>query len=304
MKKKIISVVLALVMAFSVSCTALAAGFSVPDFDEFVAAVRTDYDARYASAGNLARRSIRLMQNLTRRIAQKTVAADDIAGVIDTASALLANVYDHFGDAITISADALNASLSATQATVGTGDVYEDSEIPADRELSLISLSEIFRKYVFVRLENADALAKLIAASAVYDYTVYDGENGTVIIRIDIGKNPELFNQAVFCKLVEYLYEEQGKEMLRNNDGSVNYLMSYEHIAGELALHALVYAAANEIIRVTGSSNSTLFNLYHSSLIADLNIDEARLPTQFIEFIGAVILNSFRYNIFRLLGLI
>ena len=108
----------------------------------------------------------------------------------------------------------------------------------------------------------------------------------------------------MFRRLVEDLYEQQGEEMLKNGDGETDYLMSYEHIAGELALHALLYAASNEILRVTGVSSSRLLKLYKSAAQADLNIDEARLPGEVFSIVGVVLMNFFSFHLLSALGLI
>ena len=92
--------------------------------------------------------------------------------------------------------------------------------------------------------------------------------------------------------------------MLKNNDGSTDYLMSYEHIAGELALHALLYAASNEILRVTGIKSDRLLKIYRSAAIADLNVDEARVPGGMITLVGSVLMNNLSYRIMSAFGLV
>ena len=61
--------------------------------------------------------------------------------------------------------------------------------------------------------------------------------------------------------------------------------MSYQHIAGELALHVIIAAAMSAMGK--DESDSTL----SSSMVADLNKDESRFPTQLIEFLGKFIMD-------------
>ena len=60
--------------------------------------------------------------------------------------------------------------------------------------------------------------------------------------------------------------------------------LSYNHIAGELALHMIIYSLTDAV----GGNNWTglIKDLYDRSAVSDLNVDENRIPTFLIEFLG------------------
>lgn len=80
--------------------------------------------------------------------------------------------------------------------------------------------------------------------------------------------------------------------------------MSYEHIAGELALHAVVFAVTNEIIRVTGTKNEIIVKLYEKAAVVDLNYDEARVPSEMISMIGVLLVDLLQFNLLKLFGVL
>ncbi len=121
---------------------------------------------------------------------------------------------------------------------------------------------------------------------------------------MNIEDNPDIFNYVVFRNVVEKLYESQGEALITNDDGSVNYLMSYEYIAGELAFHALVYAVTGELIEITGTKNETIVNLYEHAAQADLNIDEARVPVEVLSILGVLLVDFVQFNVLKLFGII
>lgn len=203
--------------------------------------------------------------------------------------------FDEAGAVPTMSAKALRAALRPSV----SGD--DDSAVPEDA-MSLLALSDLMSRYVFVRLADPEGLADLIADGVVYDYRVLDDGKGTVVVRVNLHDHPELLNAEVFQALIGKLFDRQKEEMLKNNDDSVDYLMSYEHIAGELALHTLVWAASDELLRLTGSSNETLLDLYRSAVVADLDYGESRLPADVIVFIGKLVILTLRFNLVKLFG--
>ena len=80
--------------------------------------------------------------------------------------------------------------------------------------------------------------------------------------------------------------------------------MSYEHIAGELALHAIIYAVTNEIINVTGTKNSFIIKMYDKAVVAALNYDENRLPTEVFAMLGVLLVDLFQFNLLKLFGVL
>ena len=277
--KKLLAVLLAVVMLLAAPAAAMAATTDP--------AVRTT-----ARTDSLTRYAARLIDRIADAAGKKGVVADARAA-FETGSNALLELYRAADAVPTVSAADLRKAASIE------GD--DDSDLP-EGELPLVDLVSVLSQYVFVQLDDPDALAELIAEGSVYDYQVVENGKGTVIIRVNIAKHPELLNPAVFAALVEKLYAAEQEEMLAHGDSSTDYLMSYEHIAGELALHALVWAASNEVIRLTGSSNDTVLSLYRSAVIADLDYAESRLPSGVIEFLGQLIILTLKFDFASLLG--
>ena len=151
-------------------------------------------------------------------------------------------------------------------------------------------------------LSGSQSLKTAADSFAKYLFIPVTDEKGTVYIKVNVEENPEIFNFSVFRNLVDQLYAGQNEKMAENADGSTDYLMSYEHIAGELALHMLVYAATSEIISLSGSGNDKILDLYNSAKLAELNYDESRLPSKWLNAIGRLIVVMFRFDIFRIIG--
>ena len=196
------------------------------------------------------------------------------------------------------------AGLTKLALPAGANGAYaptaEDGAALPQEDYTVEELSRLIRKYLFIEVENPDEVAALIAETCEFDYALIEGGDGTLYIRVDIEHNPEIFNYDVFRKLVEDLYARQNEEMKKDEYGQIDYVMSYEHIAGELALHAIAFAACNEIIRLTNTKNEKILDLYRSAAVADLNVDEARVPSQLIDLIGTLIVNVFKFNVFKL----
>ena len=140
-------------------------------------------------------------------------------------------------------------------------------------------LAKTFASYIFVNPNRVEGLSDAIVNDADYTVTVMDNGKKTVYISIDLREHPEIVNSDVFRATVKKLAEKQNEYVTEGEEGDFD-LMSYQHIAGELALHIIVAAAMSAMGK--DESDSTM----SSSMIADLNKDESRFPTQLIEFIG------------------
>ena len=325
MKKKIAAVVLSAVLLFSLPLTVFAASIRTPEIGEIAAAVQADLHEQTEGMSAIAKLNVSLLRTLTERAKNIDITADDVKAAADEVSGLIAGVYAKMGSYAEKLLNKVKNEIDNLKPTDPSepsgpsqpsepsqpGNPSQPSE-PTEPEnptepaetVTFADLSKVLSKYIFIKVENADDVAALIAESCDFTYTTINDGNGTVYIRVNIEENPEIFNYAVFRNLVEDLYEQQGEEMLKNDDGEVDYLMSYEHIAGELALHALLYAASNELLRVTGISSSRILSLYKSAAQADLNIDEARVPGEVISIFGIVLMNFMGYHLLNALGLI
>ena len=290
--KKTIAVLLSLLLAFSLAIPVFAAQSAAETRE--AAAILTGVKDGMNAVTRLSKSFIRSLVSMI--AARSSVSGKDLPNAEDVVSSLLSKAFAEVGQGITYAdlASVLEKKeIRPAAKRVGADDTFEG-------DLSVADLGDLLKNYIFVRIDDPEEAAKAIADASVYEYTVIEGEHGTVYIRVNLAEHPELFNAAVFRALVEKLYEGQKEEMLRHDDGSVDYLMSYEHIAGELALHAIVYAAASGLIGLVGEDNETLYDLYRSAVVADLNVDEKRLSPQMIELFGKVLLGILRLNVFRL----
>ena len=317
MKKKIIAVLLSVIMLLGLPMGALAAQFRIPQFGEIVTAVQADLNEQATGLSTIAKLNVSLLRSLTEKAQNIEISEKDLKAVTDKASALLAQVYEKMGSyAANLIAkigggnnDGNGGTTPATPSTPSTPSDGGNTETPSTPDkpteaVTFADLSKELGKYLFIRVENADEVADLIAKSCDFSYTVLNDGHGTVYICVNVEENPQIFNYGVFRHLVEDLYAQQGEELRKNGSGDVDYLMSYEHIAGELALHALIYAASNEFLRVTGVNSSRILNLYKSAAQANLNIDEARVPSELISIIGSVLMNFMWYHLMNAFGLI
>lgn len=276
--KKLLSVLLAFALCFSAGATAFAATTdAVPALSKLEQAAKklADDIAPYAEK------------------AVVTAKANDeafLSLLLDTFSAAGATAVDL--PAISAPAAAPKRAPAADPEGSGnpiTGGKYNVGE-----------LSRLIRKYMFIKIDDPAEAAALIAETTEFDYVLVEDGKGALYMRVDIEDNPQIFNYDVFRSLVEQLYARQNEELKKDEYGNVDYVMSYEHIAGELALHAIAFAATNLILDVTNTQDEKILSLYKSASQADLNPDEARVPTGLIRFVGMLIINVFTFNFLKL----
>lgn len=158
------------------------------------------------------------------------------------------------------------------------------------------SLAKLVAKYVFVDTDlitDTDAAANKILSNSKYTVKKITGGKKTVYIVVDLQENPEICNLAIFQKVVKGLYANQNSVVAdyEAENGNVKWnMMSYEHIAGELALHALVYNLTDS---KGGSKKYNIFHpLWESAKQADLNVDELRIPSSLIRALGFIIMRA------------
>ena len=289
MKKKILALILALVMCFSVPTAVTASA----------AANNTTAGGAFPSLKKFSEGLLEMMQPYLKNI---VLAGESKEQLLASGEALMAEYMSGLLSADdTEETDGIIAASNKPLQYAAPAALTEDAE-GASFEIKAGSLSELLGKYVFVKLDNDAALAALIAENSDMTYHTINGSDGTLYISVNIENNPEIFNSVVFRQVVEALYARQGEEMLTDRYGKIDYVMSYEHIAGELAMHMLVFAAVNEIMHLTNTKDERLVNLYHSSAIADLNIDEDRVPAGFISAFGTLVINFVKFSAFILFG--
>lgn len=116
------------------------------------------------------------------------------------------------------------------------------------------------------------------------DFRVKDySETKTVTIVVHIEAYPELAGIGMIHDVALDLYEKQAEY----DDGTF-VLMSQKHIAGELALHILLFRI---FYILGGNKEGSIFSEYYNGAKdAELNIDENRLSPVFMEMVGSFVL--------------
>ena len=272
MKKKLLAVLLALALCLTVPLSAGAA--TLPGADRLTAAAK------------------RLTDRIAGDLSAVEVTADTGAAFTD----LLLNAYNDAGaTAAELPAVTPAAQSRAPQIRRHT----DDGPLTPAGKYTVAELETLIRKYLFIKVDDPAAAAALIADTCEFSYHLVNGSDGTLYLRVDVENNPEIFNYDVFRSLVEQLYEKQGEEMQKDSYGKIDYVMSYEHIAGELALHAIVFAVINHIFSLSDSRDERLVKLYNEAAQADLNPDESRIPAGIIRLLGFLIIHVFQYNVLK-----
>ena len=187
-------------------------------------------------------------------------------------------------------AGALTGAEDGSGITVKTAAVYDAN---GDGKVTGAEIAGVFSGYIFAKADDLAGYADQIAADSTFTVTVTKDGVSTVYIAVPVEDYPQLFNAGVFDETVARLAEAQGAYQA---DGMT--LMTYEHIAGELALHAAVYALT---YLVGGDQEgSPLHTYYDDARVADLNVDESRAPSSVISFFGKIV--TFFNRIFAFLN--
>lgn len=331
MKKKLLALILSLVMCFSVPAAITASALTLPDMGDLISAVSTDTKNAAGAFLPLAKLSFALMEKMGPYLKNVVFTEDNMETVQELSEKLMAKVMTKIQSSVDGTINDIKDSISSifekptqpaepttkpvtptdpTQPTEPTTEPStepttkpDDDEVPGF-EVKAGDLSELLSKYIFVKFDDSPEIARIIASDSAITYHTINGDDGTLYISINIEENPQIFNYAVFRQVVEDLYARQEEELLTDKYGRIDYVMSYEHIAGELAMHMLLFAAVSEVMHISNSRDRRLVNLYKSCAVADLNIDEARIPTEAISILGILLINFVRFNTYKLLGII
>ena len=176
-------------------------------------------------------------------------------------------------------AGALTGAEDGSEIAVETEAIYDTN---GDGKVTGAEIAGVFSKYVFAREKDLAGCADQIAEASAFTVTVTKDGVSTVYIAVPVQDYPQLFNAGVFDETVARLAEAQGAYQAEGMT-----LMTYEHIAGELALHAAIYALTYMV--GADREDSPLHTYYDDARVADLNVDENRAPSAFISFIGKLV---------------
>lgn len=299
MFKKIVAAIMAVLLIFSFGSTVALAGRekSTPGTKEIAEALQEDFAGVKKSAVLLSSLSKSLLRNLGPYFENVVLTPDNISKAKSAASGIMAKLIDKIK----------NPSEPSEPSKPGDTPKPPEQTEPAQPEKEKISVEKLkaaLERYIFVKVDDVDSAAMNVIKSSNIDYELVTDVDGTVYISVDIKNNPEIFSFAVFRNVVDGLYAAQGEELLKNGNGETDYAMSYEHIAGELALHAIIFAVTDGVINVTGTKNELIVKLYNMAAVADLNYDEARLPSEVMAMLGVLLMDLLQFNLLKLFGVL
>lgn len=296
MMKKLISVILALVMVFSVTATAYAASIADKK-DELVDTITNNTQTTAKSLFTIAGLTAKLLEKAQPVVMDFLLDSENWEKAGDVMMSYIVKIYDRLigggnGDGGDEPEEPDSPDLPDIPALPDISDLLAN--------LTIGDMVDLISKYFFINIEDIPATSEDIIAKAEYTYVLNEDGKETVFIAVNIEEHPELLNRALLMEAAQKLYDEQKAlypDMAEEN------MMSYEHIAGELALHAVLYAVSNEYLAVTGATEGTIFDLWQRARIADLNITEDRIPGEIILIAGTYIVGVFiidLYTIFRI----
>lgn len=168
--------------------------------------------------------------------------------------------------------------------------VAEEADTPEE-------VANFFSKFVFVEDSKIEAVSQKIADSCKYRITTIEDGQKTVYVAVDLRQCREIFDARVFLNATKKMYDKCLE--LAIADGMVENdpyysLMTYNFLAGELALHMIVTDVTNDL--GANKRDGILKRYFDSSVVSDLNVDEDRVHPDIIEYIGHTIvffLNTF-----------
>lgn len=302
--KKLIAVVLTIVMVFSLTANVYAA--SITDkTDELVDTITGNTQTTQKALFSIAGLTLKLIGKAQPVIMNFLLDSENWEKAADIIMSVVVKVFDKItgngGSGKPDEPDAPDSPDEPDEPDLpGLPQLPDFSELLAN--LTIGDIVELISKYFFINIQDIPAASDDIIANAEYKYVLREDGKETVFIAVNIEEHPELLNRSLLMEVTEKLYNEQ-KSLYP--DMADEDMMSYEHIAGELALHAILYAVSNEYLSVTGETEGTIFDLWQRARIADLNITEDRIPGEIILIAGTFIMGVFIidlytiFNIFR-----
>ena len=206
---------------------------------------------------------------------------------------------------LTLPASAANEDVALTDAQIASAvtaaagalvDADEDATVKANKTLieaiaedanTPEEVANFFSKFIFVEESQVEAVSQKIADDCKYRITTIEDGKKTVYVAVDLRICKEIFDARVFLNATKKIFDKcEELAIIDGKDANPdNYkLMSYDHLAGELALHMIIADVTNDLGATKG--NGILRDLYDRAVVSELNIDEDRLAPALIEFIG------------------
>lgn len=174
-----------------------------------------------------------------------------------------------------------NATVKANENLVAA--VAENAETPEE-------IADFFSKLLFVEKCQVEAVSQKIADSCTYRVTTIENGKKTIYVAVDLRTCKEIFDGRVFLnatkKVLDKCTELAIADGMQANPDNYD-LMSYDHLAGELALHMIITDLTNDMGANKG--NVLLKKWFDMSVVADLNVDENRLMPALIAAFGGFV---------------
>ena len=196
-------------------------------------------------------------------------------------------------------AEVEEAVEAAVAALVGASDnaiVVVDDELTDDAGNTPKEIAGLFSGLLFVEKDKAEAVAADIVANSKYTVKVIDGGKQTVYCSIDFEKFPEIYDARVYLAAIEKIQnkcDEVAAEKGIDISGGNYSPMNYSHVAGELALHMILTALSKDSV----SWNPISAWIYERAGIADLNVDEDRVPAVLLQAFGDAVVKLISFVI-------
>lgn len=187
--------------------------------------------------------------------------------------------------------DALSTAVAALVDAPEDADVIVDSELADDVSDSADTPKEIagfLSDFIFVEKDRAEQVAADVVANSKYTVKVIADGKQTVYCSIDFEKFPEIYDARVFLAAIEKIQQKCDEVAIENGidiEADSYSSMSYSHVAGELALHMILAKLSKD----TASWNPVSEWIYEHAGVADLNVDEDRIPAVFITTLGDMV---------------
>ena len=174
-----------------------------------------------------------------------------------------------------------DAAVKANAALIAA--VEDNADTPEE-------IADFFSKLVFVEKSEVEAVSQKIADSCKYRVTTMENGKKTIYVAVDLRTCYEIFDARVFLNATKKLFakcEELAIADGMNANPDAYDLMTYNHLAGELAMHMILADFSNDL----GGSNadSWLKKIYDMSVVSDLNVDESRINAGLIRFFGQIL---------------
>lgn len=184
--------------------------------------------------------------------------------------------------------EAVNIAVSALVDAPEDATVIVDGELVDDVAADADTPKEVASTVsgiLFIEEDLAESISSEIVENSKYTVKVIEGDKTTVYCSIDFDAYPEIFDARVYVLAIEKI-QNKCDEVAAENGIDINAddysAMSYNHIAGELALHMILAKLSKD----TASWNPISEWIYDRAGVADLNVDEDRIPSFIITSLG------------------